>query len=75
MMYRFDVDADNLLVYDSDDMGDMSLYGRVYAIGDISVHGGNNTMNIDVTMTTGPNTSFTYVSGVTKPPITSSLRL
>ena len=65
MMYRFDVDADNLLVYDSDDMGDMSLYGRVYAIGDISVHGGNNTMNIDVTMTTGPNTSFTYVSGVT----------
>ena len=65
MMYRFDVDADNLLVYDSDDMGDMSLYGRVYAIGDISVHGGNNTMNIDVALTTGPNTSFTYVSGVT----------
>ncbi len=65
MTYRFDVNADNLLVYDSDDMGDMSLYGRVYAIGDISVYGGNNTMNIDVALTTGPNTSFTYVSGVT----------
>ena len=65
MMYRFDVDADNLLVYDSDDMGDMTLYGRIYAIGDILVHGGNNTMNIDVSLTTGPNTSFTYVSGVT----------
>ena len=65
MMYRFDVDADNLLVYDSDDLGDISLYGRIYAIGDILVHGGNNTMNIDVSMTTGPNTSFTYVSGIT----------
>lgn len=65
MTYRFDVDAENLLVYDSDDMGDMTLYGRVYAIGDILVEGGNNTMNIDVALTTGPNTSFTYVSGVT----------
>lgn len=65
MAYRFDVDADNLLVYDSDDLGDMSLYGRIYAIGDISVHGGNNTMNIDVSLSTGPNTSFTYVSGIT----------
>lgn len=65
MTYSFDVNADNLLVYDSDDMGDMSMYGQVYAIGDISVHGGNNTMNIDVALTTGPNTNFTYVSGVT----------
>lgn len=65
MTYRFDVDANNLLVYDSDDMGDMAMYGQVYAIGDILVHGGNNTMNIDVALTTGPNTNFTYVSGVT----------
>lgn len=65
MTYRFDVDADNLLVYDSDDPGDMSLYGRVYGIGDIVVRGGNNAMNIDVSLTTGRNTTFTYVSGVT----------
>lgn len=65
MTYRFDVDADNLLVYDSDDPGDMSLYGRVYAIGNILVRGGNNAMNIDVNMTTGRNTTFTYVSGIT----------
>ena len=65
MTYHFDVDADNLLVYDSDDPGDMSLYGRVYSIGDIVVRGGNNAMYIDVAMSTGRNTTFTYVSGIT----------
>ena len=65
LMYHFDIDGDNLLVYNTNDPGDMLFYGKVYATGDITLDGGNNAMNIDVNITTGQNTTFTYVTGLT----------
>ena len=65
LIYHFDIDGDNLLVYNTNDPGDMLFYGKVYAIGDITLDGGNNAMNIDVNITTGQNTTFTYVTGLT----------
>lgn len=65
LMYHFDIDSDNLLMYSSNDPGDMLFYGKVYGIGNVTLEGGNNAMDIDVDITTGPNTTFTYVTGVT----------
>ena len=63
--YHFDIQADNLLMYNTNDPGDMLFYGKVYGIGNVTLSGGNNAMNIDVNLTTGPNTTFTYVTGLT----------
>ncbi len=65
LMYNFDIQGDNLLVYHTNDPGDMLFYGKVYATGNISLEGGNNAMNIDANITTGRNTTFTYVTGLT----------
>lgn len=65
LMYYFNVETNNLLVYHTTDPGDMSFYGKVYGTGNIIVDGGNNAMNVDATITTGKNTTFTYVSGIT----------
>ncbi len=65
MMYRFDINSNNLLMYDTSEPEDMPFYGRVYTTGNILLSGGNNAMNINATLTTGRNTTFTYVTGVT----------
>ena len=65
LMYQFDIQGDNLLLYHTNDPGDMLFYGKVYGTGDISLDGGNNALNIDVNITTGRNTTFTYVTGLT----------
>lgn len=65
LMYRFDIQTNNLLVYHTEDPGNMTFYGKVYGSGNILLDGGNNAMNVNVSLTTGRNTSFTYVSGIT----------
>ncbi len=65
MMYRFDINSNNLLMYDTSEPDDMPFYGRVYTTGNILLTGGNNAMNINANLTTGQNTTFTYVTGVT----------
>ena len=65
MMYHFDIDGDNLLMYHTTDPGDMLFYGKVYGTGHITLDGGNNAMNVDANLTTGQNTTFTYVTGLT----------
>jgi hypothetical protein len=52
-------------MYDTNDPGDMMFYGKVYGTGDVTLKGGNNAMDIDVNLTTGRNTTFTYVTGLT----------
>jgi hypothetical protein len=52
-------------MYNSDDPGDMLFYGKVYGTGNITLDGGNNAMNVRANLTTGPNTTFTYVTGLT----------
>ena len=65
LTYQFDILGDNLLMYNTNDPGDMLFYGKVYGTGEVYLEGGNNAMNIDVNITTGENTTFTYVTGLT----------
>jgi len=65
LMYHFDIQGDNLLMYHTNDPGDMLFYGKVYGTGNVTLDGGNNALNIDANITTGRNTTFTYVTGLT----------
>jgi len=63
MNYYFDIQSNNLLMYDTNENTDELFYGKVYGTGNITVDGGNNAMLVDVNITTGPNTTFTYING------------
>ena len=63
--YQFNIQSNNLLLYHTTDPGDMLFYGKVYGTGTLSLDGGNNAMNVDANLTTGPKTTFTYVTGLT----------
>lgn len=63
--YNFNIKGNNLLMYNTNDPGDMLFYGKVYGTGDVILQGGNNAMIIDASLTTGRNTTFTYVTGLT----------
>ena len=39
----------------------MPFYGKVYGTGNVVLDGGNNAMTVDASLTTGNNTSFTYI--------------
>jgi hypothetical protein len=65
LTYRFDIQANNLLMYNTNDPGDLLFYGKVYGKGNVVLQGGNNSMMIDASVTTGRNTTFTYVTGLT----------
>jgi hypothetical protein len=59
--YRFGIDGQNLLMYDTREPDDMPFYGRVYATGHVDLDGGWNAMNVNAAFTTGRRTSFTYL--------------
>ena len=65
LTYRFDIQANHLLMYNTNDPGDLLFYGKVYGKGNVVLQGGNNSMMIDASVTTGRNTTFTYVTGLT----------
>lgn len=65
LTYNFDINSNNLRMYYSNDPGDLLFYGTVYGTGNVRLSGGNNAMNVDARVTTGPNTTFTYVTGLT----------
>lgn len=65
LMYHFNIRGNNLLMYDTRETGDIPFYGKVYATGNVVLDGGNNAMTVDASLTTGNNTSFTYLTGVT----------
>ena len=65
LTYRFDIQANNLLMYNTNEPGDLLFYGKVYGKGNVVLQGGNNSMMIDASVTTGRNTTFTYVTGLT----------
>ena len=64
LMYHFNIHGNNLLMYDTREAGEMPFYGRVYGTGNVVLNGGNNAMTVDASLTTGNNTSFTYITGV-----------
>lgn len=65
LMYHFNISGNNLLMYDTHEAGDMPFYGKVYGSGSVVLDGGNNAMTVDASLTTGRNTSFTYITGIT----------
>lgn len=65
LMYHFNIRGNNLLMYDTREAGSMPFYGKVYATGNVILNGGNNAMTVDASLTTGDNTSFNYITGVT----------
>lgn len=65
LMYHFNIRSNNLLMYNTREADDMPFYGKVYGTGNIVLNGGNNAMTVDASLTTGNNTSFTYLTGVT----------
>lgn len=65
LMYHFNIHGDNLLMYHTNEAGQMPFYGKVYGTGNVVLNGGNNAMTVDASLTTGSNTSFTYITGVT----------
>lgn len=64
--YDLTVDANNLLVMNTQQNADYTFYGTVYATGNININGGDEGMNMDMALTTNRNTVFTYIKdGVT----------
>jgi hypothetical protein len=63
--YRFGIDGQNFLMYDTREPDDMPFYGRVYATGHVDLDGGWNAMNVNAAFTTGRRTTFTYLTDYT----------
>ncbi len=60
--YRFNFGVNNMLVMNTTESLDFPFYGTVYGTGNASIAGNvNDGVNIDVAMTTNPNTRFTYI--------------
>ena len=58
--FDFNVNADNMLVYDHKDFGDNTFCGTVYATGTCSISGRSGEVVVDIDATPNANTVFTY---------------
>ena len=61
MNYHLQMDANNMLVYDTKESPDMPFYGKVYGTGNVLLTGNNTGLNIDAAISTNRNTSFVYM--------------
>ncbi|WP_321437041.1 translocation/assembly module TamB domain-containing protein [uncultured Bacteroides sp.] len=61
MNYHLQMDAKNMLVYDTKESPDMPFYGKVYGTGNVLLTGNNTGLNIDAAISTNRNTSFVYM--------------
>lgn len=61
--FRFNFNTQNMLVYHTEkESVDFPFYGKMYTSGNMLLRGGNGALNVDGTMRTEPQTSFTYVT-------------
>ncbi|WP_294628412.1 translocation/assembly module TamB domain-containing protein [uncultured Bacteroides sp.] len=64
MNYRFEVQADNMLVMNTKESADMPFYGTVYGTGNVLLYGNAiQGLEVNAAMTTNRNTTFTYING------------
>lgn len=63
--YRFLIDVNNMLVYNTKESSDMPFYGTVYGTGNALLNGGRDGLNVDVAMSTNRNTNFVYMMNST----------
>ena len=62
--YRFEIQADNMLVMNTKESADMPFYGTVYGTGNVMLSGNAaQGLEVNAAMTTNRNTTFTYING------------
>ena len=62
--YRFEIQADNMLVMNTKESTDIPFYGTVYGTGNALLAGNAvQGLDVNVAMTTNRNTTFTYING------------
>lgn len=63
LSYNFRFQTNNMLVYHTEkETPEFPFYGKIYTTGQVHLNGGNNALNVDGTMRTDPQTTFTYVT-------------
>ena len=62
--YRFEIQANNMLVMNTKESADMPFYGTVYGTGNALLTGNAiQGLDVNVAMTTNRNSIFTYING------------
>ncbi len=62
--YRFEIQANNMLVMNTKESTDMPFYGTVYGTGNVLLTGNAiQGLDVNVAMTTNRNSIFTYING------------
>ena len=63
LMYDFRFNTNNMLVYHTEkETPEFPFYGKIYTTGEVLLRGRNNTLTVDGTLRTDPQTKFTYVT-------------
>lgn len=65
LSYRFHMDTNNMLVFNTKESPDYQFYGTVYGTGNVLLNGNPSGLNVDVSMRTNKNTNFVYITGIT----------
>lgn len=63
MTYQLEFKANNMLVMNTRETGDMPFFGTVYATGSATLSGNEQALDVNANMTTNRNTNFTYING------------
>lgn len=65
LSYRFQMNANNMLVLNTKENPELPFYGTVYGTGNVSLNGSSEGLNVDVAMATNRKTNFVYMVGGT----------
>ena len=58
-MYDFRFNTNNMLVYHTEkETPEFPFYGKIYTTGEVLLRGGNNTLTVDGTLRTDPQTKL-----------------
>lgn len=60
MKYKFDAEANNMLLYDTKKFGNEDFFGTAYLTGDIKLRGEYNLLNVEVNGHTMPGSRLVY---------------
>ena len=60
LSYDLDIDANNFLGFDTQEFGDDTFYGTVFATGTVGIHGKSGETIIDIDATPEPHSIFVY---------------
>lgn len=64
--YRLQINADNMLVFNTKEDPEMPFYGTVYGTGSVLINGSPGRLNVDANVTTNKNTNFVYLLNSTE---------